>query len=83
MDKEQSAFALHRFDRNAMLHLQMNIPSLRSSASLTAALRTEEDVLMDLKAVVDLPETHYQKDAFLKYGCWQPPSTRLYQEKTD
>lgn len=60
----------------------MNVPSLGSSASFAAALRTEEDVLVDVKTVVNLPETHYQKEAFLKYGHWQPPSTHLYQEKT-
>lgn len=64
-----------------MLHLEMVIPSLKSNASFTAALRTDGDVLMDVKTIINLPETHYQQKASLKYGYWQPSSTQLSQDK--
>eukprot|EP00066_Takifugu_rubripes_P028979 XP_011618245.1 PREDICTED: apolipoprotein B-100-like [Takifugu rubripes] len=50
-----------------MLQLQMDLPSLESNASFTAALRTEEDVHMDVNAVVNLPETRYQQEASISY----------------
>lgn len=74
--------ALHRFDKGAMLQLQMDLPSLKSNASFTAALRTEEDVHMDVNAVVNLPETRYQQEASISYGYWQPSSTPIEREKT-
>lgn len=58
-----------------MLQLQMLIPSLKSNASFMAALRTDEDMLMDVKTVINLPETHYEQSASLKYG-YLPSSTR-------
>ena len=58
--------------KDAMLQLQMVIPSLKTDASVTATLKTDKDVLMDLKTVVNLPETSYQQKASLKYGNCQP-----------
>lgn len=58
-----------------MLQLQVVVPSLKSNASFMAALRTEGDALVDVKTVINLPETHYQQDASLKYGDWQLVST--------
>lgn len=74
--------ALHRFDKGALLQLQMDLPSLKSNASFTAALRMEEDVHMDVNAVVNLPETRYQQEASISYGYWQPLSTPIEREKT-
>ena len=65
-----------------MLQLQMIIPSLRTDASVTATLKKDDDVLMDLETVVSLPETSYQQKAVLKYGNYQPSVTSSAQ-KTD
>nr|XP_046268549.1 apolipoprotein B-100 isoform X3 [Scatophagus argus] len=53
--------------KDAMLQLQMIIPSLKTDASLTATLKKDEDVLMDLETVINLPETSYQQKASLRY----------------
>ncbi|XP_018553179.1 apolipoprotein B-100 [Lates calcarifer] len=53
--------------KDAMLQLQMIIPTLKTDASVTATLKKDEDVLMDLETVINLPETSYQQTASLKY----------------
>lgn len=64
-----------------MLHLQTVFPSLKSNASFTANLRTDEDMLMDVKTIISLPETHYQQKVSFKYGYLQSLSTHLTQDK--
>ncbi|XP_034715214.1 apolipoprotein B-100 isoform X2 [Etheostoma cragini] len=54
--------------KNAMLQLQMAIPYLKTDASVTATLKRDEDVFMDLETVINLPETSYQQKASLKYN---------------
>lgn len=61
--------------KDAMLQLQMVIPSLKTDASFTATLNMDEDVLMDLETAINLPETSYQQKASLKYGNCQPSLT--------
>lgn len=61
--------------KDAMLQLQMVIPSLKTEASVTATLKKDEDVLMELETVVNLPETSYLQKASLKYGNCQPSLT--------
>lgn len=58
--------------KDAMLQLQMVIPPLKTEASVTATLKKDEDVLMDLETVINLPETSCQHKASLKYGNSQP-----------
>lgn len=60
----------YRFEgmKDAMVQLQMAIPALKTNASIIAALRKDEDVLMELKTYINLPETSYQEKASLKYG---------------
>ncbi|XP_051252201.1 apolipoprotein B-100 [Dicentrarchus labrax] len=53
--------------KDAMLQLQMVIPSLKTDASVTATLKKDEDVVMDLETVINLSETSYQQKASLKY----------------
>ncbi|XP_022055118.2 apolipoprotein B-100 isoform X1 [Acanthochromis polyacanthus] len=53
--------------RDAMLQLEMGIPSLKADASVTANLKKDEDVLLDLETVVHLSETSYQHKTSLKY----------------
>uniref|UniRef100_A0A3Q1B7C0 Vitellogenin domain-containing protein n=1 Tax=Amphiprion ocellaris TaxID=80972 RepID=A0A3Q1B7C0_AMPOC len=53
--------------RDAMLQLEMGIPSLKTDASVTANLKKDEDVLLDLETVIRLPETTYQHKTSLKY----------------
>ncbi|XP_062253526.1 apolipoprotein B-100 isoform X1 [Platichthys flesus] len=53
--------------KNAMLQLQMVIPSLKTDVSVTATLKRDEDVLMDLETIINLPETLYQQRALLRY----------------
>ncbi|XP_039641503.1 apolipoprotein B-100 isoform X5 [Perca fluviatilis] len=54
--------------KNAMLQIQMAIPSLKTDASVTATLKRDEDVFMDLEMVINLPETSYQQKASIKYN---------------
>lgn len=58
--------------KEVMMQLQMDIPSLETDASVTATLKNEENVLMDLESVLHLPAASYQQKASLKYGifCW-------------
>ncbi|XP_027134523.1 apolipoprotein B-100 isoform X2 [Larimichthys crocea] len=53
--------------KDAMLQLQMVIPSLKADVSVTATLKKDEDVLMDLKTIVNISESSYQQKASLKY----------------
>ncbi|XP_070776697.1 apolipoprotein B-100 [Enoplosus armatus] len=53
--------------KDAMLQLQMVIPSLKTEASVTATLRKDEVVFIDLETDINLPETSYQQKASLKY----------------
>ncbi|XP_045919657.1 apolipoprotein B-100 [Micropterus dolomieu] len=53
--------------KDAMLQVQMVIPSLKTEASVTANLKKDEVMLMDLETVINLPETSYQQKASLKY----------------
>ncbi|XP_041668257.1 apolipoprotein B-100 [Cheilinus undulatus] len=53
--------------KDAMLQLEMTIPSLKSDASFTANLRSEEGIILDLETAVNLPETSSQQKATLKY----------------
>ncbi|XP_068195408.1 LOW QUALITY PROTEIN: apolipoprotein B-100 [Antennarius striatus] len=53
--------------KDAVLQLQMAIPSLEMDASLKAALNEDEGVLMNLETFIKLPETLYQQKASLKY----------------
>ncbi|XP_041827365.1 apolipoprotein B-100 [Melanotaenia boesemani] len=53
--------------KEAMLQLQMEIPSLKTDASVTAVLKRDEDVLLDFETVVHIPESSYQHSASLKY----------------
>ncbi|XP_067470643.1 apolipoprotein B-100 [Thunnus thynnus] len=55
--------------KDAMLQLQMVIPSLKTDASVTATLKKDEDMLMDLETVINLPETSYQQKTSLKYDA--------------
>lgn len=58
--------------KDAMLQLQMVIPSLQTNASFTATLKRDEDVLMDVETALSLPKTSYRHKASLKYGKCQP-----------
>ncbi|KAM6917506.1 apolipoprotein B-100 isoform 1-T1 [Lycodopsis pacificus] len=53
--------------KDAMLQLQMVIPFLKTDASVTATLKRDENVVMDLETVINLPETSYQQKASFKY----------------
>ncbi|KAM6969587.1 apolipoprotein B-100 [Tautogolabrus adspersus] len=53
--------------KDAMLQLQIVIPSLQADASITATLKKDEDIIMDLETVINLPETSSQQKATLKY----------------
>ncbi|XP_067336433.1 apolipoprotein B-100 [Channa argus] len=53
--------------RDAMLQIQIAIPVLKTDASATVTLRKGENVFMELKTDIKLPETSYQQKAILKY----------------
>ncbi|XP_053192306.1 apolipoprotein B-100 [Scomber japonicus] len=55
--------------KDAMLQLQMIIPSLKTDASVTATLKKDEDILMDIDTVIKLPETSYEQKTSLKYDA--------------
>ncbi|XP_032403180.1 LOW QUALITY PROTEIN: apolipoprotein B-100 [Xiphophorus hellerii] len=59
--------ARHEMMKEVMTQLQMDIPSLETDASVTATLKNEENVLMDLESVLHLPAASYQQKASLKY----------------
>ncbi|XP_054909551.1 apolipoprotein B-100 [Poeciliopsis prolifica] len=59
--------ARHEMMKEVMMQLQMDIPSLQTDASVTATLKNEENVLMDLESVLHLPAASYQQKASLKY----------------
>ncbi|KAM8915788.1 apolipoprotein B-100 isoform 2-T3 [Spinachia spinachia] len=50
-----------------MLQLQLLIPYLKTEASVTATLKMDEDLVVDLATVINLPETSYQQKASFKY----------------
>lgn len=54
--------------KDAMLKLQMDVPSLKMDASFTAGLKKDEGLLMDLETVVKVPKTLCQQKASLRYG---------------
>ncbi|XP_072221414.1 apolipoprotein B-100 [Leuresthes tenuis] len=54
--------------KEAMLQLQMDIPALNTDASITAVLKKDANVLLDLETVVHVAsETSYQQKASLRY----------------
>uniref|UniRef100_A0A672YEF9 Apolipoprotein Ba n=1 Tax=Sphaeramia orbicularis TaxID=375764 RepID=A0A672YEF9_9TELE len=53
--------------KDAMVQLQLAIPSMNSDASVTATLKKDEGVILDLETAINLPETVYQQKASLKY----------------
>lgn len=58
--------------KDAMLQLELVVPSLNSDASVTATLKNDEGIILDLETVINLPETSAQQKATLKYGNSQP-----------
>lgn len=56
--------------KGAMLQLQLLIPFLKTEASVTATLKRDEDIVVDLETVMNLPVTSYQQKASFKYGNW-------------
>ncbi|XP_014878835.1 apolipoprotein B-100 [Poecilia latipinna] len=59
--------ARHEMMKEVMMQLQMDIPSLETDASITATLKNEENVLMDLESVLHLSAASFQQKASLKY----------------
>ncbi|CAJ1074177.1 apolipoprotein B-100 [Xyrichtys novacula] len=53
--------------KEVMLQLEMAIPSLKTDASITAILKRDEGIILDLETVINLPETSSQQKATLKY----------------
>nr|XP_033967462.1 apolipoprotein B-100 isoform X2 [Pseudochaenichthys georgianus] len=51
---------------DAMLQIQMVIPVLKTEAFVTATLKKDKDLLMDLVTAINLPKTSYQQKASLK-----------------
>lgn len=58
--------------KDAMLQLQMNIPSLNSKASVTATLKDDEEALMEVETVVSLPKMSFQQKSLLRHGNRRP-----------
>lgn len=54
--------------KDAILQLQMIIPSLKTETSVTATLKKDEDMVMNIDTVIKLPETSYEQKTLLKYG---------------
>ncbi|KAF7654321.1 hypothetical protein LDENG_00071110 [Lucifuga dentata] len=57
----------HDMMKDAMLQVQMAIPSLKMNGSVIAALKKDEGILMTLETAFNLPETSSQQKAVLKY----------------
>lgn len=54
--------------REAVLQLQMDVPALKADASLTAVLKKDENVLLDLETAAHLAEASYQQRALVRLG---------------
>ncbi|XP_056151440.1 apolipoprotein B-100 [Lampris incognitus] len=53
--------------KDAMLQIQMVIPSIKTDASLTATLKKDEGVVMGVETVINMPQTSCLHKATLKY----------------
>uniref|UniRef100_A0A8C5DVG6 Vitellogenin domain-containing protein n=1 Tax=Gouania willdenowi TaxID=441366 RepID=A0A8C5DVG6_GOUWI len=53
--------------RDSMLQLQVLMPYLNSDASVTANLRKDEDMHMNLETVIHLPDMFYEQKTSVKY----------------
>ncbi|KAM4625194.1 apolipoprotein B-100 [Polymixia lowei] len=53
--------------KDAMLQVQMVIPSLKADASVTATLRKEEGMIMGVETAINVPETSLLQKVTLKY----------------
>lgn len=58
--------------KDAMLQVQMIIPSLKVDTSITATLKKGEGVIMDVETAINIPETSSLQRVTLKYGNHQP-----------
>ena len=58
--------------KNAMLELQMAIPSLKADSALTLTLKNDDAVIMAVEAALNLPETTSVQKVTLIYGKRQP-----------
>ena len=54
--------------KNAMLELQMAIPSLKADTALTLTLKNDDAVIMAVEAALNLPETNSLQKVTLIYG---------------
>lgn len=61
--------------KDAILQLQMSVPSLKTDASITATLRKDQDLLMEFDTETSFSETSYKQKVSLKYGNCQPSLT--------
>ncbi|CAL8392229.1 unnamed protein product [Arctogadus glacialis] len=53
---------------DAMLQMQMIVPSMKTDASITATLKNSEDLVLEIKSDVKLPATNSVQAVVFKYG---------------
>uniref|UniRef100_A0A667Z134 Apolipoprotein B n=1 Tax=Myripristis murdjan TaxID=586833 RepID=A0A667Z134_9TELE len=53
--------------KDAMLQVQMIVPSLKVDTSITATLKKDEGVIMDVETAINIPETSSLQKVTLKY----------------
>ena len=54
--------------KNAMLELQMAVPSLEADTAVTLTLKNDDAVVMAVEAALNLPETNSVQKVTLIYG---------------
>ena len=53
---------------DAMLQMQLIVPSMKTDASITATLKNSEDLVLEIKSDVKLPATNSVQAVVFKYG---------------
>lgn len=53
---------------DAMLQLQMIVPSLKADASLSVTLKRDKQIFMNIETVAKLPAVSYQQTVSFRYG---------------
>lgn len=65
--------------KEAMVQIQLVIPSLKADASVTATLKKDPGLIMAIESAINIPETSSLQKVTIKYGsCQTHPSLLLH-----
>lgn len=54
--------------KEGMLQVQLTIPSLKTDATFTAALKSAEDLTLEIEGIIKVLETTSLQKAIVRYG---------------